>query len=129
LDHLENITLWCDRWYPTLVPDYRSDDLRTDFSARDAVPGRGGKENEKLTKGRYGEHWSCQPYWPKKKDERAERELRTGLKMRVDMRLDLDGEDMIDEVEKEAKPYIWSLMNNAGIEVEGKPGKKKGWRK
>jgi hypothetical protein len=93
------------------------------------VQGREGKENDALQARRYGEHWSCKPYMPLKENERAEKEMRTGLKMAVNMSLEPHASEEADEVEKKAKPCIWSSMENAGIEVVSKLGNKRGWRK
>jgi hypothetical protein len=102
------------------------------------VPGRGGRENEVLAPGEYGEYPGCVPYRPEKVDEVAVEAIRTGVKMRVDMSLDKDEGRSAAKSSKKLKHWnsviirdvdVWDMMEKAGIEVERKPDEICGRRK
>jgi hypothetical protein len=137
LSGLKTITLWCDRWYPTLVPDFRSDELYSASKDHYPVPGRGGRENALLTTGKYGEYPGFIPYKPEKADKMATTAMRTGVKMVVDMSLAIVEQYSVANIEKNDKGYgtprtrradIWSMMKKADIKVEHKPDETRGWR-
>jgi hypothetical protein len=89
---LEKIVLRCNGWYPTLVPNYRTERWSVDSTKRYMIPGRGGKNKDLLSTGRYGEHPGCKPYAPRKANEALVQDMRTGAKMIVDMSLDLQSQ-------------------------------------
>jgi hypothetical protein len=60
-------------------------------------------------------------------DRVALEDMRTGVKMLVDMSLDMSSGMSV--ISRKPRPWVWSLMENAGIDVEGKPTDKRGWRK
>jgi hypothetical protein len=101
------------------------------------VPGRGGRENGILATGEYGEYPNCRSYQPEKVDKMAVAAMRTGVKMRVNMCLDMDERSMAKPTKKDERSErvrmqtvdVWGMMGKAGIEVEKKPDEVRGWRK
>jgi hypothetical protein len=86
LRDLNKLVLWCDHFYPTLVPDYRTDSWK--YSPRDhyCKAGRGGRESNLLLPGRYGEKSGVEHCAPPKTDKTAEAEMRTVRKLKLNLK-------------------------------------------
>lgn len=138
LPHLSKLVLWCDRWYPTLVPDYRTDEWTPKPRGHYPVPGRGGRENSLLSSGLYGEYSGFEEYKPAKTDYALEADMRTGARLEFDQFPDMDDEfsaigfrklDLKQKEKMQLHSKVWTMLEKAGIKVETRSDDERGWRK
>lgn len=138
LKKLIKVILWCDRWYPTLVPDYRVDEWRLISKDHFPIPGRGGRQSALLWSGRYGEYPGFEIHVPKNVDKTVDAELRTGRKLKLSKRMpsgglrgsgrEVESCNRRDEENANLRSKIWRMLKKAGIDVESKPDESRGWR-
>ncbi|KAH7409829.1 hypothetical protein DE146DRAFT_674681 [Phaeosphaeria sp. MPI-PUGE-AT-0046c] len=124
LPFLKNITLWCDRWYPSLVPDYRVDRLGASDQYHYHMSGLGGSESASIEDGRYSEHPGCQVISPERLGMATMEQMRTGVKLKLNMALNKVSQlqadvsfmgDKLLEASTKKKDDIWGSLGNAGI--------------
>jgi hypothetical protein len=128
LDNIHTIKLWCDRWYPTLVPDVRVHKWNIHCDERFTVPGRGRRENALFCFGKYGECPGYDSFRPPRYNKEVIEEMRTGLKMRVNMSLGKPNKYYVGKptekrqvsgLRKEVSVSMWDTMEKKQDEPHG----------